>query len=178
MAESSTLARPYAKAAFAFADSSSALSGWSDFLGQASAACGDAKVQQLLAHPAMTNDAIASAFLSLVGDDIDGNIKNFVLALAENKRLALLPFINEQFQTLKAEKEKSIDVAVESAFELEPALQQKLAQALKDTLGCDVQLETSVDESLIGGAVIRAGDTVIDGSIKSKLSKLGETLSH
>ena len=178
MAELSTLARPYAKAAFEYASENAVLDEWAALLAQASAVCGVHKVQQLLQHPALTAELITSAFLAIIGDKLSAPGKNFVTALVENRRLALLPYINRQFQSLKAAREKTIDVTVKTAYALSSAETQQLAQALATSLEREVKLETSVDESLIGGVVIRAGDTVIDGSVKSKLSKLGTALSQ
>jgi F-type H+-transporting ATPase subunit delta len=97
--------------------------------------------------------------------------------LAENKRLVLLPEISLLFENLKANQEKSVDVEITTAFEISSDVSSKLAQALKDRLQREIKLATSVDQSLIGGAIIRAGDNVIDGSVRGKLSKLAESMN-
>lgn len=177
MAELSTLARPYAKAAFEHADGVNKLADWSTMLNAVAAICLDQKVAGLLSDPSLSKQVLTKQFVDVCGDSLSLEGQNFIGVLSENKRLALLPFINEQFQLLKAEKERSIDVSVETAFPLAEPEAEQLKQALAKSLNCEVQLEASVNESLIGGAVIRAGDTVIDGSIKSKLSKLSASLS-
>ncbi len=178
MAELSTLARPYAKAAFEYAVGVEQLAVWADTLSSCAAISTDSKVSQLLSNPSLSTQALTDQFVDICGDILDAQSKNFIIALAQNKRLALLPFINEQFQLLKAAKDRLVDVSVETAYPLQGSEQQLLEQALAKSLNCEIKLEASVNESLIGGAVIRAGDTVIDGSIKSKLSKLSDSLSH
>jgi F-type H+-transporting ATPase subunit delta len=103
---------------------------------------------------------------------------NFLLALAENRRLALLPEIAAQFETLRAEVENVVDVEVIAAQEIAPAQHKKLAAALKRRLGREVRMHTRIDETLIGGAIVRAGDLVIDGSLKGRLARLGSALTN
>jgi len=110
------------------------------------------------------------------GDKLNDAAKNLVAVLAENKRLPLLPEIAALFEELKAQLQNTVDVVVTSAYELTSDQADKLAQALKAKLNCDVRLSSEVDESLVGGAIIRAGDLVIDGSVTGKLSKLAEAM--
>lgn len=178
MAELSTLARPYAKAAFEYADSSNKLAAWGEMFASVAAIAVDDKVQDLLNAPALSTDVVSAQFIEVCGDLLDDQAKNLVSALAENKRLALLPQINDQFQLLKAAKDQEVDVLIETAFALAADELERFKQALAASLQRNVVIETQVNEELIGGAVIRAGDTVIDGSIRSKLSKLSDALSH
>lgn len=178
MAELSTLARPYAKAAFEYAVSANKLTPWGEMFTALSAICLDGKVQQLLTAPALSSQALTEKFVEICGDVLDQEAKNLVSTLAKYKRLPLLPFINEQFQLLKAAKDQKIDVVIETAFSLDATELEKFKQALATSLAREVEIDAHVDESLIGGAVIRAGDTVIDGSVRSKLSKLSEALSQ
>jgi len=178
MAELSTLARPYAKAAFEYAVANDKLAAWGNMFAELSAISLDEKVQALLTAPAMSAEVIGTQFTEVCGDIIDDNAKNLILALAENKRIALLPFINDQFQLLKAAKDQQVDVLIETAFALQDEELARFKQALASSLAREVVIETQVNEQLIGGAVIRAGDTVIDGSIRSKLSTLSDALSH
>jgi F-type H+-transporting ATPase subunit delta len=114
----------------------------------------------------------------LLGEDLTVNAVNFIGALAKNKRLLLLPQISEQFQALKAQQEQTVDVEVTSAFELSEAEAAQLAQALSTKLSREVNLSSTVDASLLGGVVVRAGDTVIDGSVRSKLAQLADAMNH
>jgi F-type H+-transporting ATPase subunit delta len=177
MAELSTLARPYAKAAFQVAVQDGALDNWSKMLTLSAAVSADASVSVLLADPSLSSEQLASAFLGVCGDEIDAKGSNFVHLLTENKRIGLLPEIAEQFSALKANQEKTLDVEVTTAYELSPETLAKLAESLKTKLECDVKLNTNVDQSLLGGAVIRAGDTVIDSSVRGKLVKLAESMN-
>lgn len=176
MAELSTLARPYAKAAFESAVAAAALPRWSAMLDLLAALAQEPRVVGLLESPSRTSSSKADQLLALCGDALDAQGANFVRTLAENRRLALLPQIREQFDRLKANLEKTVDVDVVAATEMESAQLDKLAEALKSRLQRDVKITVSVDQSLLGGAVIRAGDTVIDGSVRGRLAKLAEAM--
>jgi len=176
MAELSTLARPYAKAAFDAALSANELADWSKSLATLAAVSEHDRVQEVLANPSLTTKAKSDSLVSVCGDDLTANAKNLVATLAENKRLELLPEIAEQYELLKAEQEKSVEVQVTSAFELTADQEKNLSQKLKAKLGRDVNLVTTVDDNMIGGVIIRANDLVIDGSVKGKLAKLAEAM--
>ena len=177
MAELTTLARPYAKAAFEYALAAKDLAGWSASLKTAAAVAQHPVMQQVLGLPSYTADQKAQIFVDVCGDQLSAKGQNFIKNLATNKRLALLPHIAVNFELLKAAQEKTIDVEVVSAFTLSADLQEKLANALSKKLSCDVRVQASVDESLIGGALIRAGDTIIDGSLRGRLAKLAEAMN-
>jgi F-type H+-transporting ATPase subunit delta len=177
MAELSTLARPYAKAAFEFANAHGALAKWSAMFATLAGVAVQARVSQLLVSPALTAEQQSKVLLDLCGDTLDTAAANFVRTLAANKRLLLLQTIREQFEQLKAQQERTVDVEIASAFELDAAMQEKLATALKSKLSRDVKLHASVDPSLVGGVVIRAGDTVIDSSVRGRLAKLAEAMN-
>lgn len=177
MAELNTLARPYARAAFEFARSAKALASWSTALEVAAAVSQDQKIEVLLSSPNLTNVSKGAAFTDLLADALDAKQQNFVKALAENSRLGLLPQIRLLFDLYKAEQEKVIDVDILAAFEMSPELEKKLVDSLTKKLDREVHLQTSVDKSLLGGALIRAGDTVIDGSVRGRLAKLTEAMS-
>lgn len=176
MAELITLARPYAKAAFESAKADSDLKGWFEALGTAQAVSQNEKVASYLTSPSATSAEKAKAFCEFCGDALNQKQQNFVAILAENGRLALLPQVFELFSLLKANQEKTVDVEIFTAFALSPELEKKLEATLKVKLERDVELNSSVDESLIGGALIRAGDTVIDGSARGRLAKLAEAM--
>tara|TARA_B110000503_G_scaffold139228_1_gene227155 strand:- start:1574 stop:2110 length:537 start_codon:yes stop_codon:yes gene_type:complete len=176
MAELSTLARPYAKAVFEYAVDAGDLKSWSDSLKVASAIAQADKVVQFIGSPGCTSAQQAAKIIEICGDAINEKTRGFLLVLAENKRLKLLPQISKQFEALKANKEKTIDVSVVSAVQLSDVQKNKLASALSTKLEREVNIQTSVDASLIGGVIVRAGDTVIDGSICGRLSKLAQAL--
>ncbi len=177
MAELSTLARPYARAAFEYAHGAGALDSWSTALATASVVSRESRVATLLASPSHTAEQQADTMIELCGDDLGADHRNFIRVLAGNKRLPLLPEIASLFEQLKAEQERSVDVKVVSAFALEDSTQQSLAQVLSKKLEREVKVETEVDESLLGGVLIRAGDLVIDGSVRGRLNKLSEAMN-
>jgi F-type H+-transporting ATPase subunit delta len=177
MAESITIARPYAKAVFEAAKESSALDLWSDVLFFASQVAKDENMVVVLDHPALTSLQKASLFSDVCGDKLNEQTKNFVGVLAENGRLDLLPEISNLFESFKAQLERSVDVEIESAFELGSEQQEKLAQALSAKLDRKVSVVATTNNELVGGAIIRAQDLVIDASVKGKLAKLAEAIS-
>ncbi len=176
MAELTTLARPYAKAAFEAGLSSGSLQEWSDMLGQLAGVVSDDKVAELLSSPSLTGEQQAKIVIDLCGDEINLQLQNFVAVLSENKRLALLPEIAGLFDILKAEQEQTVDVEISTAFELADDTETRLAQAIKAKLNREVKLHSQIDKNLIGGMVIRAGDLVIDDSVRGKLHKLAEAM--
>lgn len=177
MAEISTLARPYAKAAFQVALQDSSLDAWSKMLSMSAAITINEKVGALLTDPSLSSEQLAAIFIELCADELNDKGKNFVNLLAENKRLVLLSAISEQFDALKANQEKTLNVEVTSAYELSSETLDKLADSLKTRLQRDIILNTNVDQSLLGGAVIRTDDTVIDSSVRGKLVKLAESMN-
>jgi len=177
MAELTTLARPYAKAAFEYAKEQNALAQWATQLSVAAAVSQSDTVGKVLSSPVHTAAEKGEVFVTLCGDALSKQGQNFIRNLAANKRLGLLPAISQLFEEFKANLEKSIDVDVTSAFELPKATLDKLAAALQTKLGRDVTVQSAVDSSLLGGVVIRAGDTVIDDSVKGRLAKLAEAMN-
>lgn len=176
MAELTTLARPYAKAAFEVAAFGNSLQTWSDMLAQVAYIVTNERVAEALSSPSLTGDQQAKIIIDLCGDEINEPMQNFITVLAENKRLPLLPEIFGLFDILKAEQEKTVDVEISTAFELLDETEKKLAQAIKAKLNRDVKIHSQVDKNLIGGMVIRAGDLVIDDSVRGKLHKLAEAM--
>ncbi len=177
MAETTTLARPYAKAAFEVAKQDSALDQWSKMLALTAAISGQDSVSAVLRDPSLSAEQIAENFVVVCGDDLNDKGQNFIRLLAENKRLVLLPDVSALYEILKANQEKSVDVEITTAFEISSDIAQKLADSLKSRLEREINLATKVDQSLLGGAVIRAGDTVIDSSVRGKLTKLAESMN-
>jgi len=177
MAELSTLARPYAKAAFEYAREHDALAQWSGQLGIAAAVTMVEGMDKVLDNPSITDEQQAQTLNDVCGDATGAKVKNFVSILASNKRLSLLPEIYAQFELLKSNLEKSVDVEVVSAFDLDDATAAKLAAVLGKKLEREVKVSTSTDNDLIGGVLIRAGDLVIDGSVRGRLNKLAEAMN-
>ena len=177
MAEITTIARPYAKAAFQFSLENDKLEHWSDMLEFASCVAADKQMLVLFNSPGITTDQQAEMFISICAEQLDSEGKNFISQLAENSRLEALPEVARLFELLKAEQEKTVEVSVTSAYEVTPEQADKIAQALKDRLGREVHISSQVDNSLIGGLIIRAGDMVIDGSVRGKLAKLADRLN-
>ena len=177
MAELSTLARPYAKAAFEYAVEAKDVQGWSDSLFLAASVAQQSAVDKLLNSPSATAAKQAEAVQDICGDELATACQNFISILSENRRLQLLPQISQQFEIMKANLEKAVDVDVVAASKLDAAQQKALSEALSAKLERKVNLQVSIDKSLLGGAVIRAGDTVIDGSIRGRLTKLAESLN-
>ncbi len=178
MAEVATLARPYASAVFDIAKSSGELDRWSRMLGFLSVATTERTVQRLLAAPDVADEQKAFRLAELVGDELNDRARKFIGVLATNKRLPLLTEIYIQFETLRALEQRSLDVAVISAFELSDAEETRLKQSLHERFDKEINMTSEVDSSLLGGAIIRAGDTVIDGSVRGKLDKLAATIQR
>ncbi len=177
MADPITLARPYAKAAFQSALEANALADWSRMLGLAAAVSAAPAVYEALTDPARSREQAAAMFQQLCGDELNGKVRNLISLLAENRRLTLLPQVHALFDELKANEQKSVDVELVSAFPVSETVSRKLAEALEKRLQRDIRLTTKIDPGLIGGAVIRAGDKVMDSSIRGKLTKLAETMN-
>lgn len=177
MAELSTLARPYAKAAFEYARDNGVLGEWSEQLATVATVAAHERVAARLDNPALNDEQRAAALIELCGDDIGDPLKSFVRVVSANDRFGLLSEISRQFELYKANQEKSVDVEVVSAFDLPQELTDRLADVLGLKLEREVRMSTSTDSDLIGGVLIRAGDTVIDGSVRGRLNKLAEAMN-
>lgn len=183
MAEISSIARPYAEAAFELAHEAGQLTGWSESLQAAGQAVADADLARLIDTPTVDKTAV----IGIIGDicqratqaQIDvSRLNNLLKLLAENGRLPLLPQIAEVFDTLKSEVENRVDVTLTAAAPVAEAQQAQMIEALKKRFGRDINLHFKLDETLIGGARLQAGDLVIDGSIRTGLEKLSSTLTN
>lgn len=177
MAELSTLARPYAKAVFEYAEAQDSLEHWSETLKLLSLVVGDDRVKKLLDSPAQTTGQQAAALIEIYGEALDDKGQNLVRLLAENRRLKLLPFMAEQYENLKLQRQKSVDVELVCASEITPAQQESLVAALNKKLDRSINVKVAIDKTLLGGILIRAGDTIIDGSVRGRLTKLAEALN-
>jgi F-type H+-transporting ATPase subunit delta len=177
MAEKSTIARPYAEAAFEVAQAQGQLQQWSDMLQAAAQITADPDMQSLIGNTSVGKAQVAELIVEVAGKAMDAQGANLIKLLAENRRLGVVAEIAAQFETLKAEAEKTIEAEIVSATEVNPAQQSLIAAKLKARLGREVSLKCTVDESLMGGAIIKAGDMVIDGSVSGQLNKLSVELA-
>ena len=181
MADRNTIARPYAKAAFRHARAASQLARWSDALQRGALTVTDARVAPLLGSPKTTPEQLAQLVSGIAADGssaADTDIGSFVNTLAGNRRLGFLPEIAALFDALKDEAEGTVDVTVTSAAPLPVEQAGELTRALEARFGRKVRVELQVDPKLVGGAVLRAGDLVIDGSLKSRLERLAYELTE
>ncbi|MEO8315088.1 MAG: F0F1 ATP synthase subunit delta [Pseudomonadota bacterium] len=177
MADRSTVARPYAKAAFRQAQADSQLDRWSTLLDRAAAGVADKRVAALIGNPRVTQAQLTELVTAVAGEGVDDKSRNFLRLLADNRRLGFLPEIARLFQVLKDEAEGTVDVTVTSASAMNDGERENIAAALGRRFGRKVRVHTAVDPALIGGAVLRAGDLVIDGSIKSRLERMAFELT-
>jgi len=177
MAERLTLARPYAEAVFKLAQASNDLAGWSTVLQNLSAVASDPQMKDIITNPETNDEALLGLIVDIVGK-LDAQQENLVRVLMENDRLLLSPEIASLYEEHRAEAEASVDVVVASAIALDAKQEQAIAASLEKKLGKKVNLSSNVDESLIGGVVIQAGDLVIDGSVKGRLGELASQLIH
>jgi len=176
MAEPSTVARPYAEAAFRLSAAGNALARWSGMIGALAQVAEDRRVQAAIADPALSDAQVAGLFISILAGKLDGQAENFVRVLAENKRLELLPEIHLQYEVLKNEKEGVVEAEVHTAFELTDAQVADLAQRLEQRTGRRVRTNVQLDKALIGGVKVVIGDKVIDGSARGQLAALENAL--
>jgi F-type H+-transporting ATPase subunit delta len=182
MSDLNTAARPYARALFELASDEGNSQAWQEILQLASAVASDIDMQAIFESPSMLSKDQAELFLSVMAGVKDApeqtpDFKNLVALLAENDRLVVLPAITSAFETLKQEAEGAIEVQVTSAQKLTAQQQAAMAKSLAKKLGKEVSITIEVDESLIAGAIIHAGDMVIDGSARGRLDKLATVLS-
>lgn len=177
MADKSTIARPYARAAFEEARASKRLEPWSEALHVAAAVVGDPRVASLLGNPHVTPEELAQLIAGIAGGKLGEQGGNFVRTLAANRRLGVLPQIAARFDELKDAAEGVADVTVTSAAPLDAGQQQTLSAALEKRLKRTVRLHYATDPALIGGAVVRSGDLVIDGSLRTRLERIAYELT-
>ncbi|NIW23493.1 MAG: F0F1 ATP synthase subunit delta [Gammaproteobacteria bacterium] len=183
MSDNSTVARPYAQAIFELASADKSLSEWSEALGVAANVLGDEGAQSFLAQPGLDDSGRAEFVISVCGEAAGPGVlsgehgQNLLRLLAENGRLTALSDIAAQFDALKAKAENRVNVQLTTAAAVDKKVAAGISKALEQKLGRQVELTLVVDEALLGGAVIRAQDMVIDGSVKNRLEKLAATLS-
>jgi len=176
VAEPSTIARPYAEAAFRLADAQGRLAEWSAALANLAAVAVDARVRAAVGDPNLSAAKLAGLFLSVLAGKLSGEAENFVRVLAENGRLDVLGEIRAQYEALKNEREGTVEAELFTAFDMDPAQVADLVVRLEKKTGRKVKARVSVDQSLIGGVKIVIGDKVIDGSARAQLAALETAL--
>ena len=178
MAEIRTVARPYAQGVFALAKADNNLAAWSEMLAALTQVAQHDKVRPLLDNPLVDRGAVVDVLVQACGDSLDQKGQNLVRLLSENRRLALIPTIADQYEALRREAENRLDAELLTARSVPEDALKNLEEALGKRLGLNVTLTPVADHSLIGGAVLRAGDLVIDGSIKGQLQRMADALSR
>ncbi len=176
MAEPSTVARPYAEAAFKLADTAGALANWSEMLGALALVAQDERVLRAVADPNLSEAQAAGVFISVLGGRLTAEAENLVRVLAENRRLELLPEMRAQFEALKNEREGIVEAEVQSAFELTEAQVADLVQRLEKKTGRKVRTKVQINKDLIAGVRVVLGDKVIDASARAQLGALESAL--
>lgn len=178
MSELTTAARPYARAAFDIASENNVVEQWAEMLNLCAAVAHDPTMKAALDNPRLSWQQSAEMINEVCAEQLDERGKNFIKLLAENDRLVLLPEIAALYQYYRAQAQGTVDAELVSALEVSDEQVNAIAASLSKRLGKKVSLATRIDETLIGGAVVRAGDMVIDGSIRGRLEKLSTTLAN
>ena len=172
-----TAARPYARAAFGYARESGALDAFSDMLEMAAVLVESPRLRALLGDPRLGRARRAEMLETIGGDRFDESMRQLLRVLGERDRLPVLPEVREQFEELRAEHEQRLTAEVVSARELDPAQQERIRAALAERTGQTVELVSKIDEQLLGGAVVRAGDRALDASLQRRLQQLAQNLA-
>lgn len=178
MSEFTTAARPYANAVYDIAHETGTLGSWGDALANLAALMSDSQMSRLLDNPELGRAEKSELIIKVLGDNLTEQQQSLVRLMAQNSRLKLMPAVREQFEVARAKAENKVDAELVSAFELSAEQTGELVNILKNKLGCEITLTTSIDESLIGGVIIKAGDTIIDASMKSQLESLALSLAR
>ena len=176
MAEPSTVARPYAEAAFGLADAAGALGKWSEMLDALAQVAADERVREAVADPKLSDAQAAGVFIGILAGKLSGEAENLLRVLAHNGRLGLLPEVRAQFEVLKNEREGVLEAEVHSALALSDAQLADLVQRLEKKTGRKVKAKLEIDKDLIAGVKVILGDKVIDGSARAQLGALETAL--
>ena len=177
MQEKITIARPYAQAAFEQAQEEESLALWSDMLNLLATIISDDSLQKIIDDPRVSSSQLQSLVLDVAGDALSQTGQNFVKVLVESERLGLAPEIHQLFESKKADAERTANIEIISAYELDASQEQKIVESLAERLGKSIEITKTIDSSLIGGAIIRAGDVVIDASLRGRLQELASELT-
>jgi len=177
MAEAITIARPYANAVFSIANEKGELKAWSELLAVLSQCVEDDDIASMIASPSVTDEQVIELLANITGETVRDEARHFLMLLSENNRLSLLSDIAVIYEELRAEAEQVMTADVSAAKALTPEQEANISAALKKRTGRDVTLNVEVDDSLLGGAIIRAGDLIIDGSALGKLNRLANVIN-
>jgi F-type H+-transporting ATPase subunit delta len=177
MAEAITIARPYANAVFNIANDKVELKAWSELLAVFAQFVEDGEIAQMIASPSVTDEQVIDLMANVTGETVNDEARHLLMLLAENNRLSLLGDIAVIYEELRAEAEQVMTADVSAAKPLTEEQEANISAALKKRTGRDVTLNVEVDVSLLGGAVIRAGDLIIDGSALGKLNRLANVIN-
>ncbi|WP_312984981.1 F0F1 ATP synthase subunit delta [Atlantibacter sp.] len=175
MSEFVTVARPYAKAAFDFAVENQSVDRWQDMLAFAAEVTKNEQMAELLSG-ALAPETLAESFIAVCGDQLDAHGQNLIKVMADNGRLKVLPDVLEQFIRLREAREATVEVEVTSATALNEEQLEKISVAMEKRLSRKVKLNCKIDKSVVAGVIIRAGDMVIDGSVRGRLERLADVL--
>ncbi|CAM8024094.1 MULTISPECIES: F0F1 ATP synthase subunit delta [Atlantibacter] len=175
MSEFVTVARPYAKAAFDFAVENQSVDRWQDMLAFAAEVTKNEQMAELLSG-ALAPETLAESFIAVCGDQLDAHGQNLIKVMADNGRLKVLPDVLEQFIRLREAREATVEVEVTSANALSEDQLEKISVAMEKRLSRKVKLNCKIDKSVVAGVIIRAGDMVIDGSVRGRLERLADVL--
>ena len=176
MSELATLARPYAAAVFKRAKETGSSEKWSKTLAFLASILSDQRLSSFINNPKVSNEGLSGLMLDISAGQIDAEGANFLKLLVQNRRLNLVPHIVKIFEAYKAEDEGYLDVEVHAAYEFSDEGRQDFSARLEKRLGKKVNMNVTVDKSLIGGVLVRAGDKVIDGSVKGQLQHMQKAL--
>jgi len=176
MQEKTTIARPYAQAVFEIAQDTTSISEWSDGLALLQRIVADKQMRLLLNNPKVSHKQLQDLVIDIGAEAFSQPFRNFIKVLVSASRLAYAPQITNLFAAMRAEAEGTIDVEVVTAYELDQAQEDSIAKGISARLGKKVKISSIIDKSLIGGAVIRAGDSVIDASLRGRLTELSNDL--
>jgi F-type H+-transporting ATPase subunit delta len=176
MSDTQTLARPYAVATFKRAKETNKQKKWSEDLAFMSAVLSNENIAIIVDNPKISKQQILAFVLDICQGQVDKEAENLLQLLIQNNRLTLLPIIAELFETFKTEDAGLVDVDVFVAYTFSKEDKAKFSSTLEKTLGKKVNMKVTVDKSLLGGVLVRAGDRVIDGSIKGQLQQMQKTL--
>ena len=178
MLENSTIARPYASAVFELAQETGQVEEWSATLELLGVLASDKGMRQLMTNPKVSRDQLRDLVFDVCGDGLSDLGRNLVKLLVQGDRLQYAQHIKNQYEQMRAAAEGKVDVEVVTAYRLDRQQQDSIAETVADRLGKQVVIKTSVDETLIGGAVIRAGDSIIDASLRGRLTELRNELAR
>jgi F-type H+-transporting ATPase subunit delta len=176
MAEARTIARPYAEAVFRLARANDALSAWSDMLQFAAVIASDERIRALIGNPKVSSRRLGELLLGICGDNLNDEGRNFVLLLAENRRVQILPEVNELFEQLKTQHEGVLAAKIASAFAMDDAQLKDLVANLEIKFKRKIEAKVSIDPELIGGVKVEIGDEVLDASVRGKLEAMAVAL--